>query len=80
MITNSYLPRNYEVHFKYLLFFVENNFFILFATEKPRRQPIGNVKEEFGIAVPLWVEKCSKVVKNVIEQVVHNNASLYRTG
>jgi ribosomal protein L22 len=80
MITNSYLTRNYEVHFKYLLFFVENNVFILFATEKPRRQPIGNVKEEFGITVPLWVEKCSKVIKNVIEQVVHNNASLYRTG
>lgn len=74
--THSNCSRNYEIHFEYLFFFVENNVFVLFAAEKSGPQSKSNVIEETSIAVLLWVEKSPKVVKNVVEEVVNDNIPL----
>ena len=77
VIADSNCALEDEVHLQNLLFFVVNHTLVLFVAEVARLQTEGHVVEELAVLVLGWVEEEAEVVKDVVEQVVHNDAALY---
>ena len=66
-----------EEHLYDFLFFVIDYIFIFLVLELTRLEPKCDIIEELTICVLLGVKKESKVVENVIKQVMDNDDSLH---
>lgn len=64
-----------EVHFEDFLLLVVDDIFLLFLAEVARLETEGNIVQELAILVGLRVEEETEVVEDVIEQVVHDDAT-----
>ena len=76
VIANANEPIQDEVHLKDFLLLVIDDIFFLFFAEVTRFQAEGDIVEELAILVCLRVEEKAEVVKDVIEQIMHNNSPL----
>jgi len=76
MIANAYISANDKVHLQNFVFFIVNHIFFMFLSKMTRIKPISNIVKKLAVFILLWIEEKSKVVKDVIKQVVHYNASL----
>jgi len=76
---DSHCARQNEIHFKDFLFLVVYDCLFWMVGESPWFQSIGYVQQEFAITVLHWVEEETKVVEEVIPNVMYHNSPLYLT-
>lgn len=69
-----------EIHLKDLLFFVIDHILFLLVAKVARLQSECHIIKELAILVLLRVEEETEVVENVVEEVVHNDATLDLAG
>jgi hypothetical protein len=75
VIADAHSATDDEVHLKDFLLFVINHVFVFFFAEMTGLQAESNVVKELAIFVFLGVEEESKVVEDIIEEVVNNDSA-----
>ena len=75
MVANAHESIQDEIHLKDFFFLVIDHIFLLFLTKVAWFQAERNIIQKLTILVRLWIKEKSEVVKDVIEQVMHNNSS-----
>ena len=75
MVPNADCAIEDEVHLEDFLLFVINHVLFLFLAEVARFQSESNVVQELAVLVGLWIEEEAEIVKDVIEQVMNDDAT-----
>ena len=75
VITDADISIEDEVHFEDLFFFVVDHVFVFLLAEMAWLQSEGYIVEELAILVLLRVKEEPEVIEDVVEQIVHNDAS-----
>lgn len=79
MVADANRTRRDEVHLEHFLLLIVDDVFVLILSKIARHQSKRNIIEEFAVLVPLGVEKDAKVIKDIVEEVVYDDAAFYAT-
>lgn len=79
MVAYADRTRRDEVHLEHFLLLIVDDVFVLILSKIARHQSKRNIVEEFAVLIPLGVEKYAKVIKDIVEEVVHDDAALDAT-
>lgn len=79
MVAHTDSARYDKVHLQHFFLFVKDNVLILLFREVTRHQSECYIIQKLAVFVFLRIEKDSKVVENIVEQIVHYNSTLNRT-
>ena len=76
MVSNAHSATDDKIHLSHLFFFIIQYVLSFLFGEVAGQQAKCYIVEELGANVLLWVEEDSKVVKDIIEQIVYYDSSL----
>lgn len=79
MVADADRTRRDEVHLEHFLLLIVDDVFIFILSKITGHQSKRNIVKEFTVLIPLGVEKYAKVIKDIVEEVVHDDAAFDAT-